>query len=137
MGSPAIGRARSERCRCERSWITPWTCGHFVAYPGNTNFIEKTAITCLRRQWRRHALMIRDVDSRPQLPSIRQPVLMLCGKWDRIVTAACEKPLLELLPKVARFELPCCGHYPHYTHAPLVAEIVRQFFEAPACRLGQ
>ena len=81
--------------------------------------------------------MIRNVDLRPQLPAIRQPVLMLCGEWDRIVTTECEKPLLEGLPNVARVELPGCGHYPHYTHAPLVAEIVRQFFEAPACRLGQ
>jgi pimeloyl-ACP methyl ester carboxylesterase len=84
----------------------------------------------------RRGLMILDVDLRPKLPAIRQPVLMICGDCDAIVPAACEGPLLERLPHVARVEFPGCGHYPQYTHAPLVAEVVRQFLAAPACRLG-
>ena len=84
----------------------------------------------------RRGLMILDVDLRPKLPAIRQPVLMICGDCDPIVPAACEGPLLERLPHVARVELPGCGHYPQYTHATLVAEIVRQFLAAPACRVG-
>jgi pimeloyl-ACP methyl ester carboxylesterase len=84
----------------------------------------------------RRGLMILDVDLRQKLPAIRQPVLMLCGDCDRIVTATCEGPLLAGLPNVARIELPGCGHYPQYTHAPLVAEVVRQFLPAPNCRVG-
>jgi pimeloyl-ACP methyl ester carboxylesterase len=84
----------------------------------------------------RRGLMILDVDLRRQLPAIRQPVLMICGDSDATVPAVCDGPLLEGLPNVARVELPACGHYPHYTHAPLVAEIVRQFLAAPACRIG-
>jgi 3-oxoadipate enol-lactonase len=84
----------------------------------------------------RRALMILDVDLRPILPAIRQPVLMICGDSDQIVTAECEEPLLAGLPKAARVELPACGHYPQYTHAPLVAEVIRQFLGAPACRVG-
>jgi pimeloyl-ACP methyl ester carboxylesterase len=95
----------------------------------NSDSIPKAAVA-------RRGLMIRDVDLRPKLPSIRQPVLLICGDCDKIVTAECMAPLLAGLPNVARVELPSCGHYPQYTHAPLVAEIVRQFLAAPACRLG-
>ena len=79
----------------------------------------------------RRALMIPAIDLRPLLPQIRQPVLMLCGDRDPIVPLACEAPLLEGLPNVMRVEFPDCGHYPQYTHAPLVAELVRQFLTKP------
>jgi pimeloyl-ACP methyl ester carboxylesterase len=84
----------------------------------------------------RRGLMILDVDLRARLPDIRQPILMICGDCDGIVPAACEQPLLHGLPNVARVELPDCGHYPHYTHAPLVAEVVRQFLTAATRRVG-
>src|SRR5207244_8349700 len=83
----------------------------------------------------RRGLMVLNVDLRPKLPAIHQPVLMLCGDCDPVVPVACEGPLLERLPHVARVELPACGHYPQYTHAPLVAEVLRQFLTAPDCRL--
>jgi pimeloyl-ACP methyl ester carboxylesterase len=95
----------------------------------NSDGLPKAAVA-------RRGLMILAVDLRPKLPAIRQPVLMLCGDADRIVPAACEAPLLAGLPNVARVELPGCGHYPQYTHAPLVAEVIRQFLSAPACRVG-
>ncbi len=79
----------------------------------------------------RRALMIPGIDLRPILPEIRQPVLMLCGDCDPIVPSACEGPLLQGLPNVERVEFPDCGHYPQYTHAPLVAELVRRFFTPP------
>jgi pimeloyl-ACP methyl ester carboxylesterase len=79
----------------------------------------------------RRGVMIQGIDLRPILPQIRQPVLMLCGDHDPIVPRACEGPLLAGLPHVARVELQNCGHYSQYTHAPLVAELVRQFFTAP------
>lgn len=95
----------------------------------NSDSLPKAAVA-------RRGLMILDVDLRAKLPAIRQPVLLLCGDCDRIVTAACETPLLEGLPNVARVELPGCGHYPQYTHAALVAEVMRQFLSAPGCRVG-
>jgi pimeloyl-ACP methyl ester carboxylesterase len=100
---------------------------HF--HRANSDVLPKAAVA-------RRGLMILNVDLRPKLPAIRQPVLMLCGDCDRIVTATCEGPLLAGLPNVARVELPVCGHYPQYTHAPLVAEVVRQFLAAPGCRVG-
>jgi 3-oxoadipate enol-lactonase len=101
----------------------------FRFHRANSDCLPKSAVA-------RRGLMVLSVDLRPKLPAIRQPVLMVCGDCDPIVTAACEGPLLEKLPNVARVELPGCGHYPQYTHAPLVAEVVRQFLAAPACRVG-
>jgi len=101
----------------------------FRFHRDNSGDLPKAAVA-------RRGLMTLEMDLRPQLPDIRQPVLMICGDCDTVVPAACEQPLLEGLPHVARVELPTCGHYPHYTHAPLVAEVVRQFLGAPACRVG-
>lgn len=92
----------------------------------NTNVPSKAAVA-------RRALMLPTLDLRPKLPAIRQPVLMICGDRDPIVPPACEPPLLEGLPNVERVEFPFCGHYPQYTHAPLVAELTRQFLHAPEC----
>jgi 3-oxoadipate enol-lactonase len=101
----------------------------FRFHRDNSDCLPKAAVA-------RRALMVRNIDLRRQLPAIRQPVLLICGDCDQIVTAACERPLLDGLPNVARVEIPACGHYPQYTHAPLVAEIVRQFLTGPACRAG-
>jgi pimeloyl-ACP methyl ester carboxylesterase len=101
----------------------------FLFHRENSDWLPKTAVA-------RRGLMILDVDLRPKLRAIGQPVLLICGDCDRIVTTDCERPLLEGLPNVARVELPVCGHYPQYTHAPLLAEVVRQFLTAPVCRLG-
>jgi pimeloyl-ACP methyl ester carboxylesterase len=105
------------------------TPDEFRFHRDNSDYLPKAAVA-------RRGLMILDVDLRSRLPDIKQPVLLICGDCDRIVPAACEQPLLEGLPNVARVELPSCGHYPQYTHAPLVAEVVRQFLAAPICHLA-
>jgi pimeloyl-ACP methyl ester carboxylesterase len=104
--------------------------------PESFQFLRDNFDVNLKAAVARRGLMVLDFDLRPKLPAIRQPVLMICGDCDPIVPAACQAPLLERLPHVARVELPACGHFPHYTHAPLVAEVVRQFLMAPACRVG-
>ncbi|HEX4590652.1 MAG TPA: alpha/beta hydrolase [Gemmataceae bacterium] len=101
----------------------------FRFHRANSDCLPKAAVA-------RRGLMVLEVDLRPKLSAIRQPVLLICGDCDQIVPATCEQPLLQGLPNAARVELPDCGHYPQYTHAPLVAEVVRQFLAAPACRVG-
>jgi pimeloyl-ACP methyl ester carboxylesterase len=108
----------------------------FRSMPDGYRFHRENSADLPKAALARRGLMIRDLDLRPKLAETRQPVLMICGDCDNIVSPACEQPLLEGLPNVARVELPECGHYPHYTHAPLVAELVRQFLNAPACRVG-
>lgn len=94
----------------------------------NTNTPSKAAVA-------RRGTMLFTLDLRPMLPSIRQPVLMICGDRDPIVPSSCDVPLLEGLPNVERVEFPSCGHYPQYTHTPLMAELTRQFLHAPDCHI--
>jgi pimeloyl-ACP methyl ester carboxylesterase len=108
----------------------------FRSSPEGYQFHRENSADLPKAALARRGLMILDVDLRSKLPAIRQPVLMICGDCDKIVSPVCERPLMDGLPNVARVELPDCGHYPHYTHAPLVAEVVRQFLAAPACRVG-
>jgi pimeloyl-ACP methyl ester carboxylesterase len=96
-------------------------------------FLQSNSGSQMKSAVARRGLMILDIDLRPLLPRIRQPVLMLCGAHDPIVPRVCEAPLLEGLPHVERVEFPDCGHFPQYTHAPLVAELARRFLTAPQC----
>lgn len=78
------------------------------------------------------AQLIHRLDLRPMLPHVRQPVLMVCGDCDPTVNRTCEQVLLEGLPNVGRVELPRCGHFPYFTHADALAEVLRDFLTPPA-----
>jgi pimeloyl-ACP methyl ester carboxylesterase len=78
-----------------------------------------------------HVLLLHDTDLRPILPSICQPVLMVCGDRDPLVRPVHEEFLLNGLPNVRRLELENCGHFPYLTHAEVLAEVVRQFLTPP------
>jgi pimeloyl-ACP methyl ester carboxylesterase len=73
------------------------------------------------------ALMVHQLDLRPLLPTITQPVLLVCGDRDPLVGKACEAELKQGLPLAARAEIEQCGHQPHLTHPEVLAEVVRQF----------
>lgn len=73
------------------------------------------------------ALLLHRVDLEPLLPEIEQPILLVCGDNDRLVGPSCEEVLLTGLSNAHRIELPDCGHYPHYTHPDLLAEVIRRF----------
>lgn len=92
----------------------------------NSGEVSKAAVA-----WR--GGLVARIDLRAKLPAIRQPVLMIRGEHDSIVRRECEPALLEGLPNVDRVEIPGCGHYPEYTHAPLVAELIRRFLTPPQC----
>jgi pimeloyl-[acyl-carrier protein] methyl ester esterase len=76
-------------------------------------------------------LMIHRLDLRSILPTIPQPMLMICGDRDPLVGKTCEQELRQGLPSVARAEIEHCGHQPHQTHPEVMAEVVRQFLQAP------
>ncbi len=73
------------------------------------------------------ARLLHQVDVRPLLPQIRQPVLLICGDRDPLVGQACSDELQRGLPNVARAEIELCGHLPQYTHPEVLSEIVRRF----------
>ena len=79
----------------------------------------------------RQAFLVHNVDLRPILPAIRQPVLLMCGDRDTAVPRDCEEVLLAGLPNAGRVEINNCGHLPHYTHPEVFAEVARQFFTPP------
>lgn len=79
----------------------------------------------------RRALALDRFDFRGQLMQIRQPVLLIVGEADSIVPESCAKAVIDGLPNAARIDIPDCGHYPQYTHAGLIAELIRQFLTQP------
>jgi pimeloyl-ACP methyl ester carboxylesterase len=83
----------------------------------------------------RRALVLHQVDLRSLLPSICQPVLLICGDADPLVNKLCEAELLTGLPNALRVELADCGHMAIFTHAEAVADVVATFLEArhPMC----
>jgi pimeloyl-ACP methyl ester carboxylesterase len=101
---------------------------HWTFLKSNTGAVSKAATA-------RRGLMVPRIDLRPLLPKILQPVLLVCGEEDYIVPRVCEAPLMDGLPKVERVEFPSCGHYPQYTHAPVLAEVVRRFLTPPSSSL--
>jgi pimeloyl-ACP methyl ester carboxylesterase len=79
------------------------------------------------------ALMMHHLDLRSLLPEIEQPVLLVCGDVDPLVSKECEETLLNGLPNAGRIELNNCGHNPLFTHPEVLAEVVRRFLTPPAC----
>jgi pimeloyl-ACP methyl ester carboxylesterase len=67
------------------------------------------------------------VDLRPLLPEVRQPVLLVCGERDPLIGRSHEQTLLQGLPNAGRVLIEGCGHTPSYTHPEVLAEVVRQF----------
>jgi pimeloyl-ACP methyl ester carboxylesterase len=94
-------------------------------------FVEQSLRVPLRA-FAARALLIHRLDLRPILPAIAQPVLMVCGDRDPLVSKACEAELMQGLPRVARAEIEQCGHVPQFTHPEVLAEVVRQFL-LPTC----
>jgi pimeloyl-ACP methyl ester carboxylesterase len=92
----------------------------------NSNDVSRSAAA-------RRALMLDEVDLCPRLPAVRQPVLLISGENDSLVSEDSNRALLHGLPSADRVEIPACGHYPQYTHAALTAELTRQFLTAPGC----
>jgi pimeloyl-ACP methyl ester carboxylesterase len=78
------------------------------------------------------AHMLRDLDLRPILPSVRQPVLLVCGDEDRVVPRPYEDVLLRGLPNAGRVVIEGCGHVPSYTHPEVLVEVIRQFLTPPS-----
>lgn len=79
-----------------------------------------------------HALLVHATDLRPTLPAIRQPVLLVCGDCDPLVSRQCEEVLAAGLPNAGRVEIGGCGHLPYLSHPEALAEVVRQFLTPPA-----
>jgi pimeloyl-ACP methyl ester carboxylesterase len=94
-------------------------------------FLETTGRTPIKA-FAHQLLLLDEIDLRPLLGAIRQPVLMVCGDCDPVVGRAVENELYLGLPNVGRVVLEGCGHLPTYTHPEVLAEVTRQFLTPPA-----
>ena len=78
----------------------------------------------------RRALVLHQVDLRPILPLIEQPVLLACGDCDPLVNKQCETELMTGLRHAIRAELGGCGHQAIFTHPEALAEATTEFLES-------
>jgi pimeloyl-ACP methyl ester carboxylesterase len=76
-------------------------------------------------------LVLDQVDTRPLLRQIRQPILLVCGERDTVVPGHFQDVLLEGLPNGGRVTIQGCGHVPSYTHPEAFSEVIRQFLTPP------
>ncbi len=70
--------------------------------------------------------MVRQVDLRPQAPRILQPVHLVVGRYDQVITEALVQETLRLLPRARVTWLNRSGHMPHLEEAARVAEILEE-----------
>ena len=83
------------------------------------------------------ALVLNKLDLRPLLPSIQQPILLICGDQDPLVDRTCEQVLMTGLPHAARAEITGCGHMPMFTHPEVLAELIYRFLAPLPCAASE
>ncbi|MGL4554456.1 MAG: alpha/beta fold hydrolase [Gemmataceae bacterium] len=71
--------------------------------------------------------MLHRLDLRPELASVRQPVLLVAGDRDPVAPVAHAQMVRQGLPSGGLAILEGCGHVPAYTHPELFAEVIRDF----------
>jgi pimeloyl-ACP methyl ester carboxylesterase len=67
------------------------------------------------------------VDLRPDLPQIRQPVLLVRTEGEGAVSAACQEELAAALPHAKSEWLHTTGQLPYLTHPHRLAKLVKSF----------
>ena len=76
------------------------------------------------------ALSVDQTDLYPIAPRIRQPVMVVHGAEDRLVSTRHSAELANMLPNVRVMLVPRCGHLPHLSHPELLAHTARSFIMA-------
>ena len=112
---------RAEFADCE-----PARWPHFLSHQGAA---RNAAIA-------HRALLLHGIDLRPILPTIRQPILLVRGDRDRLVSRHCAEELRRGLPNVLDGEIEGCGHLPQFTHPEVFAELIEQFLATSHGHLG-
>jgi pimeloyl-ACP methyl ester carboxylesterase len=98
-------------------------------------FLELTGRTPIRTLGYQ-ARWLDQVDLRPLLPEVRQPVLLVCGERDPLIGRSQEETLLKGLPNAGRVLIEGCGHTPSYTHPEVLAEVVKHFLTPAPSAIG-
>jgi len=89
---------------------------HKPAFAGRPESVWRYHLDCSGRTpiatFARQALLVNQIDLRPMLPEVRQPILLLWGDRDRVTGPGHQKDLLTGLPSVGRATIEGCGHIP-------------------------
>lgn len=94
-------------------------------------FVEDAGQVPLRTLGARGAI-IRDTDLRPELGTIRQPILLIQCEGDGLVTRDCHESLAAGLPNAESAWMHSAGHLPHLTSPHRLAKFLRDFLLVPA-----
>ncbi len=86
----------------------------------------------LLRTFAARALLMHRTDLRPLLGLVAQPVLLVHGERDSLVSRGLQDELKQGLPNAARAEIANCGHYPQLTHPEVFSAVVREFLTPAA-----
>lgn len=70
---------------------------------------------------------LRDVDLRPQLARVTQPVLLIQGAADPLMPLAAAEALRDLLPQATLASLPGCAHAPFLSQPAACLQLARDF----------
>jgi pimeloyl-ACP methyl ester carboxylesterase len=100
-------------------------------YPGIWRYFLDCSGRARVSAFAHQACVLNEVDLRPILPAIRQPMLLVTGDLDRTVPRVHDEILLQGLPNAGRVVIAGCGHLPSYTHPEILAEVVKQFLTPP------
>ncbi len=92
-------------------------------------FVDDAGQIPLRALGRRGAI-IRDTDLRPELSTIKQPVLLIQCEGDGLVTRDCHEALANGLPNSQVAWMHSAGHLPHLTSPHRLAKFLRDFLLA-------
>lgn len=79
----------------------------------------------------RRARLLHTLDLRPVLGEIRQPILLLNGADDSLVSPEATRELLAGLSGAGEVLLENCGHLPHFTQPEVLARLVQVFLTPP------
>jgi pimeloyl-ACP methyl ester carboxylesterase len=123
-----VGRLPFRRAALRRHHAGP-----FAGRPGDHwDFFLRRWNTPPIRAVARRALLLHRLDLRPLLGRVRQPVLLVYGDRDPLVSGECTDELLRGLPNAVRIELANCGHNPLFTHPEVLADVAGHFLTPPA-----
>jgi pimeloyl-ACP methyl ester carboxylesterase len=76
--------------------------------------------------------LLHQIDLRPDLPTVQQPVLVVAGDRDHVAPLSHAQYIQQSLPRATLHVLHGCGHVPAYSHPEAFAGAIRAFLSPVA-----
>lgn len=108
-----------------RRWFPPFDTTRWDFFQDNSGRVSAAALA-------NRAAIVRDNDLRPKLGRIQQPVLLVHGEGEGLVSESCHHVLEQGLPNARTEWMHGTGHFPYLTHPHRLAKVVRTFLLPPS-----